>query len=523
MYIRKREGTSPEKRVLAWIRKRIHPYCWGRSDRFKDNFTGATKSQILDFFGCLRFGLPKRFLPSLKNRDFMAHVTGQIILYFQADGRCRVPEVLVKIDIDCHSKGSFQGAVECVEWLKNNGFPGLFWSRSTNGRGIHAYLVVRKRLLRDVEVDRALLSLERWLQYQHHVLGWDVEKIEVKGRPPIYEWGGDKYELNNVKMGSLAKVPVEAIDRPEELMATATMSTARLNRLRLEVPRDWKQTDNICSTYSLPISNDGFDEIDYEEFRLWQPESGNRIWCHWIERMARAGLVEDDSMGKVVFELAKWLLHVELFDKDDRQAVTTELLKMYVIKKHNGHVTRLNQGSESEVLSQIERVVASALKVSQDSRELFERIRQKRGEGKYHRVIRIAPLLCGSRATISMDTTDIICTTYSLPIREDLLPPTLEQKLHQYAELRRMRRTQGEFPFVRFSRRMLNALYDKKGSARLSTALLTSWVSNVHQQNDFKVALRSLNLLRDWTGTYRAKSVSCLYRLTEEAKLLLRH
>ena len=80
-----------------------------------------------------------------------------------------------------------------------------------------------------------------------------------------------------------------------------------------------------------------------------------------------------------------------------------------------------------------------------------------------------------------------------------------------------MRRTQGEYPFVRFSRRLLNYLCDRKGSARLSTAFLTTLVTNVHQQNDFKVALRGLNLLRDWTGTYRAKSASCLYRLTDEA------
>ena len=116
---------SPEKRVLAWIRKRIHPYCWGTSDRFKQGFTQTSSRQILDFFGCLRFGLPKRFLPTPRNGDFMAHVTGQLILYFQSNGRRRVPETLVKIDIDCHSKGSFQGAVECVEWLRGNGFPRL--------------------------------------------------------------------------------------------------------------------------------------------------------------------------------------------------------------------------------------------------------------------------------------------------------------------------------------------------------------------------------------------------------------
>ena len=85
------------------------PTAGGRATGSSKGFTQTSSRQILDFFGCLRFGLPKRFLPTPRNRDFMAHVTGQLILYFQANGRRRVPETLVKIDIDCHSRGSFRG------------------------------------------------------------------------------------------------------------------------------------------------------------------------------------------------------------------------------------------------------------------------------------------------------------------------------------------------------------------------------------------------------------------------------
>ena len=63
----------------------------------------------------------------------------------------------------------------------------------------------------------------------------------------------ERYDLRNVKMGSLAKVPVDLLDRPEELMATTSLSVARLNRLGLEVPREWNK-EIYCSTYSLPIS-----------------------------------------------------------------------------------------------------------------------------------------------------------------------------------------------------------------------------------------------------------------------------
>ena len=469
MYIRTRTGISPERRVIAWIRKRIHPYCWGTSDRFKQGFTQTSSRQILDFFGCLRFGLPRRLLANAQERGLYGACNWATYLVFSVKWAASVPETLVKIDIDCHSKGSYQGAVEFVEWLRGNGFPGLFWSRSTNGRGIHAYIVVRKHQICDVELDQALLNLERWLQYQHHLQGWDVEKVEVKGRPPIFEWGVEKYELKNVRLGTLAKVPVEAIDRPEELMATTSVSIPWLNRLGLEVPKGWEKKNITCSTYSLPIRESGFGEIDFEELRLWQPETGSRVWCPWIERMAKTGLVEDDSMGRVVYELAKWLLWIELFDRDDRQELATELLQAYVLNKHNGHVSRLNEGHEAEVLSQVERIVASAGKISQDSEELFERIRQGREDGKYWRPIRIIPLLSGTKATIGLDDVQYNCSTYySLPIRDDALPAIIEDKLLCYAQRHRMRRTQGQYPFVRFSRRLLNYLCDRKGSARLA-------------------------------------------------------
>lgn len=522
MYIRKTSGISPEKRVLTWIRKRIHPYCWGTSDRFKEGFSQTSSRQILDFFGCLRYELPKQFLSMPRNREFMRHFTGQEIVYFQANGRWRVPETIIKIDIDCHSRGSYKGATNCLEWLSYNLFPNLFWSKSTNGRGIHAYIVIRKVGYGDEMLDKAITNLERWLQYQHHLQGWDIEKVEVKGRPPNFCWGNHKYELKDVKLGTLAKVPVEALDRPEELMSTTSVSIPWLNQLGLEVPIGWETKDIYCSTYSLPLSDGGFGDINLEELRLWQPSTESRVWCPWIERMARIGLVEDDSMGKVVYELSKWLLWVELFDRDDHQELATELLQSYVLNKHNGHVSRLTDGHESEVLAQIQRIVASAAVITQDSNELFARIREGRDNGKYWRSIKIVPWLSGARATIDGDD-HIICSTYSLPIRDDILPLPIEDKLAQYAKLKRMRRTQGEYPFVRFSRRLLNYLYDRKGSARLSTATLTTFVTNVHQQNDFKQTLQNLNLLRDWTGTYRAKSASCLYRLTDEAMILIRN
>ena len=144
MYLCKTSKVSAEKRALAWLRKLIHPYCWGTSDRFKEGFSQTSKAQILNFFLCLRLGIVQA-VPA-DAQDPGLHVAFHRVSHPLLPGvrKRKTPETLVLIDIDCHSRGSFEGAVRCVEWLRRNGFPGLFWCRSTNGRGIHAYLVVRK-------------------------------------------------------------------------------------------------------------------------------------------------------------------------------------------------------------------------------------------------------------------------------------------------------------------------------------------------------------------------------------------
>ena len=275
--------------------------------------------------------------------------------------------------------------------------PACSGPRSTNGRGVHAYLRVEKPGTNARGLDGALLALERWLRYQLSVQKWDIQDIEVKGRPPIFDWGDQKYELLDVKMGSLAKLPVDALDRPEDLMDTTLKGTSELRRLGAEVPADWcgREKEVNCTTYSLPISTGSFGEIVPDDLEPFIPDSRGREWPFWVERMSRIGLVEDDTMAHVIFELAKWLLWIELFEDDDREARTIELLQGYVLARHNGHVTRLNEGKDEEVLSHVERIVEGACIMSAESKELFLRVRQKRQQGKYERLIEIVPILEG--------------------------------------------------------------------------------------------------------------------------------
>jgi hypothetical protein len=81
-----------------------------------------------------------------------------------------------------------------------------------------------------------------------------------------------------------------------------------------------------------------------------------------------------------------------------------------------------------------------------------------------------------------------------------------------------MRRSHGEYPLIRFARQFLGLLWHNLGSARIHTHQLTAMTGNVHQQSEYKQALRDLRLVRDWTGTFRVGAASALYRLSDEAK-----
>jgi hypothetical protein len=266
-------------------------------------------------------------------------------------------------------------------------------------------------------------------------------------------------------------------------------------------------------------SKDGpfdFDGIDADDLKPFAPELRNREWPLWVERMAKLGLVEDDTMAEVVFELAKWLLWIELHGENDREERTTELLRRFVLEKHNGFVTRLAEGKEGEVLSHVGRIVEGACDMPPESKELFLRVRQRRRQGGYKRLIEIMPILEGEAGNPVMG--EYNCTTYSLPLSDIPLPPSIEDRLVLYARTHRMRRSAGEYPLVRFSRRFLGVLRHNRGSARIHTDDLTSMAGNVHQQDRYKAILRGLGLVRDWTGTYRRGSASSLYRLTDEAR-----
>jgi hypothetical protein len=179
-------------------------------------------------------------------------------------------------------------------------------------------------------------------------------------------------------------------------------------------------------------------------------------------RLARVGLEREDSVGLVVHEMAKWLWWIELFSlpEANRKVEITELLTAFVLKKHNGCVTRLSTGNEEDVFSQISRCVDQAAGITDAvSLEGFARTRAKWLNGGYKTPIRIVPALTGKEELSSSSP----CQFTTMCINAAPLPDGLQARIRSVAGRNRV---------LRFATRLINRLYNKNGQTYLGRPAL---------------------------------------------------
>jgi hypothetical protein len=241
-------------------------------------------------------------------------------------------------------------------------------------------------------------------------------------------------------------------------------------------------------------------------------------WAKGLEYLAIHGLQEPDSVGMVLYEMATFLFWVELFHLPvgQRTQQIVALLTTFVRTRHNGMIDRLNSGREHEVLRQIDQAVRAVAKNRYPAcLERFALIRQRRAEGRYVHVINLTPLI---EAVEQVQKPHIPWFSYSVVLsREDSpTPEIIEASLVKIAKSNKMRRRNGDYPFVRFARRLLNVLWASKGHARINREdLLTLTDSgDPHQLVEYRRLLVEACLLELFRGSYRAGTAASLYRMT---------
>ena len=206
-----------------------------------------------------------------------------------------------------------------------------------------------------------------------------------------------------------------------------------------------------------PLHRSGSKRQDLASMR-----DGN--WAFELLRLAHIGLEREDSVGTVVHEMAKWLWWIELYSLPEgkRMEEVTRLLSAYVLKKHNGCISRMLNGQEQDVIAQITRCVKKAADVSMPSSlEGFARTREKWLNGGYKRPVRIVPALTGHEdVSLSLSCPfTVMCIKF-----DDSLPESVQAQIKAVAGRNRV---------MNFATRLINLLYSKEGKAYVSRKALT--------------------------------------------------
>ena len=187
------------------------------------------KETLFNFLSGCRFVYPKR----LTQKALIRHFLGDETVYFTGS---RGERTLLMLDIDCHKSGSLEGARQFAQYLKEHFFPNLYYETSTNGNGIHGYIVVDIWNWAAADYNNVLKEAEKWLKKVLASTDFDVETVELKGRCPSVIWGEDyDRQVKHFTMGGLAKMPRDWT-RFAEWKATTKMSAHDLRKLPERYP-----------------------------------------------------------------------------------------------------------------------------------------------------------------------------------------------------------------------------------------------------------------------------------------------
>ena len=216
--------------ACTFLRKLISPYGFGSKDAF--GYRRPTNKALIDDNN------RKGFIRCLTNAQMLEHFGGKATYYFWGDGRTTTPYALLNFDIDNHKVGTLDAALAFARYLKDNFFPNLYFETSTNGNGVHGYVLIDKRGFGDERLhglakmlDRVLKAIHRQWQAENPDLV--VEGVEIKGQPPRITWERDG-RMKDLISGQFAKLPRKFSFRFEEFKKTTVLDSLEISQLYLK-------------------------------------------------------------------------------------------------------------------------------------------------------------------------------------------------------------------------------------------------------------------------------------------------
>ena len=256
---RKREASD----IRTWIRARTSGTCFGKQIVNKEGQRHPIHCNknmcVKRFYHALFHGFKPSPFSRWTNRDFDLHQISKATFFFAGASEFEKQQTLVNIDIDCKKFGTLDGATAFAKWIQKNIFPNMYFEVSTNGNGIHGYIILDKGELGSEAVNRLLLNrLDKFLKLCLAETDFDVENVEIKGTLPTYSWGDQKYDLAEYKSGVLAKLPRLGSKKKEKAMRDTThISVTDLQSDQLFKLLKSSGNNERCSSLSVSHSSSG--------------------------------------------------------------------------------------------------------------------------------------------------------------------------------------------------------------------------------------------------------------------------
>ena len=233
-----RRLPEPERRQVRaaarWIRERVSHVDWGR--KMRDEEAGKPVPKPVNLKEQVRPYLAGNWGSGVRKLTLAAvirHLVGDDTAYFTANSLG--DETLLMVDINCHSRGTLEGATQFAERLKRDYFPDLYYEVSTHGNGIQGFVVVDRSCWKDADYKATIQQVEKWLKRVLRNTTFDVEDVELKGTPLVVTWGRRRREVAGVTFGLLAKMPRDW-RRLAEWRSTTRMTAHDLRRLPERFP-----------------------------------------------------------------------------------------------------------------------------------------------------------------------------------------------------------------------------------------------------------------------------------------------
>ncbi len=151
--------------------------------------------------------IKNNFKKTISKKLILDHWFNKQTLYYYGNENENENFSLIMIDIDVNKKekkGSFLGAKEFANLLKAK-LGNFYTEPSTNGEGIHGYLILDKCKKKSNHVNAILKEFESWLEVEKEKNNANIEMVEIKGTLHEIEYKNKK--ISNIKFGTLAKIP----------------------------------------------------------------------------------------------------------------------------------------------------------------------------------------------------------------------------------------------------------------------------------------------------------------------------